>query len=181
MKVQAGAIEGTLIITPDIFEDERGFFLESYNRDKFAQFGIDIHFAQDNHSKSVRNTLRGLHYQTHPGQAKLVRVVHGAIWDVAVDIRPGSPTLGKWFGLELSAKNKQMFFIPVGLAHGFCVTSETAEVLYKVGSVYNPQTEAGLMWNDPDIGIEWPVAEPVLSNRDMNNPGFKEYKKGLKK
>ncbi|OHD53331.1 MAG: dTDP-4-dehydrorhamnose 3,5-epimerase [Spirochaetes bacterium GWF1_49_6] len=181
MKVQAGAIEGTLIITPDIFEDERGFFLESYNRDKFAQFGIDIQFPQDNHSKSVRNTLRGLHYQTHPGQAKLVRVIHGAIWDVAVDIRPGSPTLGKWFGLELSAKNKQMFFIPAGFAHGFCVTSETAEVLYKVSSVYNPQTEAGLMWNDPDIGIEWPSAEPVLSNRDMNNPSFKEYKKGLKK
>jgi len=181
MKVQAGTLDGILIITPDVYEDERGFFLESYNHDKFAQFGINLQFQQDNHSKSVRNTLRGLHYQTHPGQAKLIRAVHGAIWDVAVDIRPGSPTLGKWFGMELSAKNKQMLFIPVGFAHGFCVTSETAEVLYKVSSVYNAQTEAGIMWNDPDIGIEWPVPEPVLSNRDQGNPSLKQYLKGLKK
>ncbi|OHD53712.1 MAG: dTDP-4-dehydrorhamnose 3,5-epimerase [Spirochaetes bacterium GWF1_51_8] len=181
MKVQAAPLEGLLIVEPDVFQDERGFFLESYNKDKFSQFGIDLDFTQDNHSKSVKNTLRGLHFQTSPGQAKLVRAVQGAIWDVAVDIRPGSPTLGKWFGIELSAKNKVMFFVPVGFAHGFCVLSETAEVLYKVSSVYNPQTEAGIMWNDPQIGVEWPVPEPVLSNRDQNNPSLKEYLKSIKK
>lgn len=172
-------IEGLLVIEPDVFGDNRGFFLESYNKDKFHEIGISDDFLQDNHSKSVKNTLRGLHFQTSPGQVKLVRCVVGKIWDVVVDIRPESSTFGKWIGVELSKDNKKIFYVPVGFAHGFVVLSESAEVLYKVSSVYNPKTEAGIAWDDPDLMIDWKTDSPVLSERDKNNQSFAEYKKTL--
>lgn len=172
-------IEGLLVIEPDVFGDNRGFFLESYNKDKFHEIGISDDFLQDNHSKSVKNTLRGLHFQTSPGQVKLVRCVVGKIWDVVVDVRPESSTFGKWIGVELSKDNKKIFYVPVGFAHGFVVLSESAEVLYKVSSVYNPKTEAGIAWDDPDLMIDWKTDSPVLSERDKNNQSFAEYKKTL--
>lgn len=175
-------IEGLVLVTPDVFGDARGFFFESYNYDKFRGIGIDTVFVQDNHSASVKDTLRGLHFQTAPGQAKLLRVLRGNIWDVAVDMRPGSPTLGKWVGVELSEENRKMFYIPVGFAHGFCVLSDYAEVAYKCSSVYNKDTETGVAWDDPDIAVAWPVKTPVLSERDKTNQSFKAYlaKAGVK-
>ena len=164
---------------PRVFKDARGFFFESYNRDAFVAAGIDIPFVQDNHSRSSQGTLRGLHFQTSPGQAKLVRCTLGAIWDVAVDIRPGSSTFGKHFGIELRPEDGTMLFVPVGFAHGFVVLSEFAEVQYKCSAVYNPKTEAGIMWNDPDLAVQWPLngIEPLLSDRDKGNQTFAEWKK----
>ena len=175
MKVDSYEIEGLKLITPDVFADERGWFYESYNIDKFKALGIDTLFTQDNHSRSVQNTLRGLHFQTVPGQAKLVRCTLGRIWDVAVDIRKGSPTFGKWQAVELDDQARQMLLIPVGFAHGFCVLSETAEVQYKCSTVYNGATESGIAWDDPDLAVKWPVPEPVLSKRDLGNQSFKAY------
>lgn len=176
MKVETFAIEGLKLIHPDVFPDDRGWFYESYNIDKFKALGIDTLFAQDNHSRSSKNTLRGLHFQTAPGQAKLVRCTLGRIWDVAVDIRPGSPTLGQWQAVELDDQTRSMFLIPIGFAHGFCVLSEMAEVQYKCSSVYNGATEAGIAWDDPQLAVKWPVAEPLLSKRDLGNQSFAEYK-----
>ena len=170
MKVITTSLEGLRIIEPRVFTDQRGFFYESYNENKFIENGIDVRFVQDNHSKSSINTIRGLHYQINPGQGKLVRVVAGEIFDVAVDIRQGSPTFGKWFGCHISAENTRQLYIPVGFAHGFCVTSDVAEVLYKCTEFYSPQNERGIAWNDPAIGIDWPTTEPVLSERDQNHP-----------
>ena len=175
MKVIDTTIPDLKIIELKVFGDERGWFTESWNEEKFKAMGLDYHFAQDNHSQSVKNTLRGLHFQTSPGQAKLVRCIQGEIWDVAVDIRPESPTFKKWFGLNLSADNHKMLMIPVGFAHGFCVLSETAEVVYKCSSVYNGETEAGFAWDDSEIGIEWPMGEPLLSERDMKPISFQAY------
>jgi dTDP-4-dehydrorhamnose 3,5-epimerase len=167
MQVETTELPGVLILKPRVFEDARGFFLESYNRETLRSHGIDTVFVQDNHSRSARGTLRGLHYQLPPaGQVKLVRVVRGAIWDVAVDIRVGSPTFGRWVGAELSAENFRQLYIPVGFAHGFCVLSEEAEVLYKASHVYSPAFEQGIVWNDADLQIAWPLAEPLLSERD---------------
>lgn len=163
-------IPDVILIEPRVFADERGFFLESYHRDKFAALGIDCPFTQDNHSQSVRGTLRGLHFQSAPGQAKLVRVVRGQIWDVAVDIRPGSPTFGRWVAAELSETNKRMLFVPVGFAHGFVVQSDVADVLYKCSHVYVAETEAGIAWDDPDVAVPWPIDTPLLSARDLANP-----------
>lgn len=163
-------IPDVILIEPKVFADERGFFLESYHRDRFAAAGIDCQFVQDNHSQSVRGTLRGLHYQSAPGQAKLVRVVRGRIWDVAVDIRPGSSTFGRWVAAELSEDNKRMLYVPVGFAHGFVVQSDAADVLYKCSHVYVPETEAGIAWDDPDVAVPWPEAAPLLSVRDLANP-----------
>ena len=181
MQVQNFSIQGLMLVTPDVYGDNRGFFMESYNVEKFKDIGIKCEFVQDNHSRSIKNTLRGLHFQTDPGQAKLVRCVRGNVWDVAVDIRPDSPTFGKWQAVELSEENKQMFFIPAGFAHGFCVLSEEADFLYKVSSVYNAQTEAGIAWNDPDLDVKWPVSTPNLSQRDVGNQSFADYKKKLGK
>lgn len=177
MRLEQTPLEGLVLIHPAVFPDDRGWFYESYNSEKFAALGIHTPFVQDNHSKSVQGTLRGLHFQTEPGQAKLVRCTQGRIWDVAVDIRPQSPTFGKWHAVELNDENKAMFLIPVGFAHGFCVLSETAEVQYKCSSVYNGATEAGIAWDDPDFAVDWPVKNPLLSKRDLGNQSFAEYRR----
>jgi len=175
MDVETTAIDGLLIVTPKVFSDHRGFFFESYNEERFGDAGIDLHWMQDNHVKSTKNTLRGLHFQRGKGQAKLVRCVRGRVWDVAVDIRSGSPTLGRWHAVELTEDNKKMFFIPVGFAHGYAVLSDEAEALYKCGSVYDPELEDEILWNDPDIAVDWPVDSPILSERDKNAQTFKQY------
>ena len=156
------------MIEPQVFPDERGFFLESYNKRKFQEVGIEADFVQDNHSKSCRGTLRGLHYQIQQPQAKLVRVIAGEVFDVAVDIRKGSSTFGQWVGDYLSAENKRLLWVPAGFAHGFYVTSPEAEVLYKASDFYAPQSERCVLWNDPAIGIEWPLHGdlPLLSPKD---------------
>jgi len=172
MLVTPSRIPEVLIIEPRVFEDERGFFFESYNFEIYQKSGILSVFVQDNHSRSVRNTLRGLHYQINPGQDKLVRVISGEVYDVAVDIRFGSPTFGKWVGSYLSAANKKQMFIPKGFAHGFCVTSEVAEFEYKCSEFYSPQDERGILWNDPGLAIDWPVDRPILSQKDTQNKSF---------
>ena len=166
-------LAGVLVLEPKVFGDARGFFFESFNARDFAQAtGLDVQFVQDNHSKSAKGVLRGLHYQTQHAQGKLVRVTQGAVFDVAVDIRQGSPSFGKWFGLELSAENKKQLWIPAGLAHGFLVTSESAEFLYKTTDYYHPEFECSILWSDPAIGIEWPLrlieGVPLLSDKDLN-------------
>lgn len=166
MKVEQTKLEGVLLVTPAVFGDERGFFMETYNRDKAVELGLPSEFVQDNHSKSSYGVLRGLHFQTPQWQGKLVRTVQGEIFDVAVDVRDGSPTFGEWVGYYLNAENKQQLYVPEGFAHGFCVTSETAEVVYKCTSLYAPEQEGSLLWNDPEIGIEWPVESPNLSAKD---------------
>ena len=166
-----------LVIKPKIFTDERGFFMETYKKSDFVNAGIDVDFVQDNHSRSVKGVLRGLHYQLEPkAQGKLVRCIRGRIFDVAVDIRKRSPTFGKWVGVELSEENRLMLWIPKGFAHGFLVLSEEAEIIYKVsGSEYSPEHERSIRWNDPYIGIEWPIKkEPILSKRDKNAPLLKD-------
>ena len=151
-----GGIKGLCLITPTVHGDHRGYFMESYNARDFADAGIDIHFVQDNQSMSVKGVLRGLHFQKQYPQAKLVRVIRGTVFDVAVDLRPGSESRGKWFGAELSADNKKMFLIPPGFAHGFLVLSDEAEFCYKVDDYWHPNDEDGIIWNDPTIGIVWP-------------------------
>jgi dTDP-4-dehydrorhamnose 3,5-epimerase len=164
---------GTVLIEPRVFGDERGFFQETYRRREYADLGIDVEFVQDNHSRSRRGVLRGMHFQ--PGQAKLVRVVRGAILDVVVDIRPDSPTFGRWEGYELSDENHHQFFVPDGFAHGFVVTSEVADVVYKVSTYYDPAAESGFRFDDPQVGIEWPAdVELVPSERDRQAPSFAE-------
>jgi dTDP-4-dehydrorhamnose 3,5-epimerase len=167
-------IPGLVLIEPRVFEDERGFFMETYKMPDFAAAGIKADFVQENHSRSRKRVLRGLHYQNPPfAQAKLLRVVRGEVFDVAVDIRKGSPTWGKWVGVVLSEKNRDMLYVPAGLAHGFCVLSEIAEVIYKTTNVYSPESEAGIIWNDKDLNIDWPVKEPIVSERDENWPALK--------
>ncbi len=167
MKFVPTTLPGVLVIEPDVYRDPRGFFLETYATDKYRTGGIDVAFVQDNHSRSVRNTLRGLHAQVTRPQAKLLRVVVGEIFDVAVDIRRGSPTFSRSFGVHLSAENFRQIYIPCGFAHGFCVTSDIAEVEYKCSDRYFPEDEITVQWNDPAIGVRWPVAEPLLSTRDL--------------
>ncbi|VWX53215.1 dTDP-4-dehydrorhamnose 3,5-epimerase [Novosphingobium sp. 9U] len=161
-------IEGLLIIEPQVFGDERGFFLESWNRATFARLGLAWNFVQDNHSRSAKGVLRGLHYQQPNPQGKLVRVVSGKAWDVAVDLRPGSSTYGQWAGVELSAKNKRMFWVPPGFAHGFVSLEDDTDFLYKCTVSYDPANEHTLAWNDPSIGINWPLEgiDPQLSAKD---------------
>jgi dTDP-4-dehydrorhamnose 3,5-epimerase len=168
MLIHTTAIPDVIIIEPKVFGDERGFFFESFNAKNFTeQTGIKADFVQDNHSKSAQGVLRGLHYQIQQPQGKLVRVVSGEVFDVAVDIRKKSPTFGKWVGAILSADNKRQLWIPPGFAHGFLVTSESAEFLYKTTDYYAPEYERSILWNDPAIGIEWPISdEPLLSNKD---------------
>jgi dTDP-4-dehydrorhamnose 3,5-epimerase len=174
-QVTTTPIDGVLILEPKVFGDARGFFFESFNARDFAQAtGLERTFVQDNHSKSSQGVLRGLHYQVQHAQGKLVRVTHGSVFDVAVDIRRGSPTYGQWFGLELSAENKRQLWVPEGLAHGFLVTSESAEFLYKTTDYYHPEFERSLLWSDPAVGVEWPLhllsAPPLLAVKDANAP-----------
>jgi len=174
-KFQRLDMPDVILIEPTVFVDKRGFFMESYKYSEFAKFGIKEKFVQDNHSRSTRGVLRGLHYQKNPkAQAKLVRVTRGEVFDVAVDIRRGSPTYGRWVGVLLSEENKKMLYVPVGFAHGFCVLSEEAEVLYKTTEEYAPEYERGIIWNDPDIGIKWPIEEPILSPKDAALPRLKD-------
>ena len=176
--VESCEIEGLKVITPSVFGDERGYFMETYQQKEFAEAGIDRVFVQDNQSASVRGVLRGLHFQINHPQAKLVRVVRGEVFDVAVDIRKGSATYGKWYGVRLSEENKKQFYIPEGFAHGFLVLSERAEFCYKCTDFYHPGDEGGIMWNDPDIGVEWPIPEGMelnLSEKDQKWGSFKEY------
>lgn len=175
MRVTPTAIPDVLIIEPKVFGDTRGFFYESYNQKAFQQAtGLDVAFMQDNHSRSGRNVLRGLHYQIQQPQGKLVRVVQGAVFDVAVDLRKSSPTFSRWVGVELSEQNTRQMWVPPGFAHGFLVLSETADFLYKTTDYYSPQHERSILWNDPDIGIEWPeVGNPSLSEKDQNAKRFK--------
>lgn len=170
-------IEGVYIIEPKVFGDDRGCFMETYKESDFVAAGLDYKFVQDNQSKSRKGVLRGLHYQLHYPQAKLVRVISGEVFDVAVDLRKDSPTYGKWVGVILSAENKKMFMIPRGFAHGFVVLSETAEFVYKCDELYHPEDEGGIMWNDPEVGIVWPYkGEPLLSEKDKVHPSLKESK-----
>ncbi len=176
-KFQRLEIPELILIDPQVFYDERGFFLEAYKYSEFSSFGIPDRFLQDNHSYSKHKVLRGLHYQNPPkAQGKLIRVISGEIFDVAVDIRKGSPTYGKWVGVVLSSENKRMLYIPPGFAHGFLVLSERAEVLYKTTEEYSPEYEAGIIWNDPEIGIEWPIKDPILSPKDQSWPRLREAK-----
>ena len=176
MKITPTAIPGVLILEPKVFGDERGFFLESYNQKAFnAAVGIEVNFVQDNHSRSAKGVLRGLHYQREPhAQGKLVRVTMGAVFDVAVDIRPGSLTYGKWVGVELSGQNHKQMWMPPGIAHGFLVTSDSADFLYKTTDYYAPQSEGCIRWDDPRLAIHWPLngSAPALSAKDAAAPGL---------
>ena len=178
--VETCEIEGLKIITPAVFGDARGYFMETYQQQEFAQAGITETFVQDNQSSSRRGVLRGLHFQINYPQDKLVRVVNGTVYDVAVDLRKGSPTFGQWKGVLLSAENKKQFFIPKNFAHGFLVLSDVAEFCYKCTDFYHPNDEGGLLWNDPDIGVKWPLedgVELILSEKDQKWPGIEQYRR----
>lgn len=183
IKVETCEIEGLKVITPTVFGDERGYFMETYNYNDFAEAGIDVQFVQDNQSASKKGVLRGLHFQINYPQDKLVRVVNGEVFDVAVDLREDSKTFGKWFGVKLSAENKKQFFIPKNFAHGFIVLSDYAEFAYKCTDFYHPNDEGGLLWSDPEIGVEWPmpdgmsIGDLILSDKDRKWPGISGYKK----
>ena len=166
MKVHETPLPGVLLIEPRVFRDERGFFLESYNEVRFREHGLPTEFRQDNHSRSARNVLRGLHYQLDNPQGKLVTAVRGEIFDVAVDIRTGSPTFGKWFGARLHEDAPRYLWIPPGFAHGFCVLSDVADVVYKCTNVYHQSDDHGVLWSDPTIAIDWPVTDPIVSAKD---------------
>ncbi|UJA21584.1 dTDP-4-dehydrorhamnose 3,5-epimerase [Thermoleophilia bacterium SCSIO 60948] len=171
-------LDGVVLLEPTAHGDERGFLVESYRSDHWREAGIDVEFVQDNHSRSAPGILRGLHFQ--PGQAKLVRCARGEIFDVAVDLRSGSPTFGEWEGHTLSDGNHRQFFVPAGFAHGFCVTGdEPADVAYKLSCLYDPETEAGIAWDDPDVGVDWPLADPQVSARDAAAPKLAEVRDRL--
>jgi dTDP-4-dehydrorhamnose 3,5-epimerase len=176
MTIIPTSLKGLLIIEPNVFEDKRGYFFETYHQERFQSAGLDANFVQDNLSFSKKCSLRGLHFQiTHP-QAKLVQAVTGKIFDVAVDIRPESPTFGKWSGALLSSENKRQLFVPGGFAHGFCVLSESAHVAYKCSDYYSPEDEGGILWSDPAIAIDWPVKDPTLSEKDRQYPCLKDLR-----
>ncbi len=171
-------LEGVILVEPKVFGDERGFFLETYKASDFKANGIDVDFNQDNHSKSTKRVLRGLHFQKPPkSQAKIVRCIQGKIFDVAVDIRPGSKNFKKWVGYELSGENKAMLYIPAGFAHGFIVLSDTAEVVYKASGEYSPEHDTGIRWDDPQISIDWKIKTPLISEKDKNLPLLKDIQK----
>lgn len=167
-------LEGLVLIEPVVHGDERGFMLESFRRDAWAALGVEVEFVQHNHSRSAKGTLRGIHFQTSPGQAKLIRCPRGEIVDVAVDLRRGSPTYGQWEAHVLDDVKHRQLFVPVGFGHGFAVRSDVADVAYLVSSLYDPATEAGIAWDDPEVGVEWRVAEPLLSERDTSAPKLAE-------
>ena len=166
LRIESRHLNDIAVIVSDVFEDERGFFMETYRADQFRELGLPANFEQDNHSRSVKDVVRGLHFQWQPPMGKLMRVTLGAAFLVAVDIRKGSPTLGQWFGLEVSAANKKQVWAPAGFARGFCVLSDYAEIQYKCTGTYNNKAESGILWNDPAIGIAWPARHPILSAKD---------------
>ncbi len=166
IKIEKTPIKDLIVVIPEFFEDKRGFFMETYRADQFKELGLPVDFVQDNHSRSAKGVLRGLHFQWNPPMGKLMRVTYGSAYLIAVDIRKGSPTLGKWYGIEVSAENKKQVWAPAGFARGFCVLSDFAEIQYKCTGIYSNKAESGILWNDPAIGIEWPVKNPVLSEKD---------------
>lgn len=170
MEVIETALPGVLLIAPRVFGDARGFFLETFHAGRYGEAGIPGPFLQDNWSHSIRGTLRGMHFQEPHAQGKLVQVVHGAVFDVAADVRRGSPTFGRWVGYELSAENKRQMWVPPGFAHGFVVTSEVCDFLYKCTTAYRPEAERAVAWNDPDLAIDWPITAPILSPKDATAP-----------
>ncbi|HET9164258.1 MAG TPA: dTDP-4-dehydrorhamnose 3,5-epimerase [Solirubrobacterales bacterium] len=167
-------LDGVVLLEPEVHGDARGFMVETYRRDAWAEHGVEVEFVQHNHSRSSRGTLRGIHFQTEPGQAKLVRCARGRIFDVAVDLRTGSATYGQWEGHELDDEAHRQLFVPAGFGHGFAVLSDVADVAYLLSSPYDPATEAGIAWDDPDVGVEWPVEDPLLSERDKSAPSLAE-------
>lgn len=180
MKVIKTKLPGVVIIEPAVYGDERGFFLESYQKERYQEAGIPLEFVQDNHSRSSQNVLRGLHFQISKPQGKLVRVTDGEVYDVAVDINSDSATFGEYVGVVLSGVNHKQLYVPPGYAHGFCVISETADFQYKCTDYYDPADEGGIIWNDPDVNIDWPISEPNLSEKDKVNQTLKAYAEGLK-
>jgi len=182
MKITKTDIEGLLVVELDVYGDSRGFFVERFNKEKFSELGLPTEFDQDNHSRSAPSVLRGLHYQATPAQGKLVGCANGRIWDVAVDVRPDSPTFGQNFGLELSDENGKLLWMPPGFAHGFCVLGDKpADVFYKVTSVYNPKGESSIAWDDAELNVPWPFDQmegdsPTVSDRDKQAPSFADYK-----
>ena len=176
MKVRHLELDGLLVFEPVVHADDRGHFFESYHAEKMRQLGLEVAFVQDNHSRSDRHVVRGLHAQRSHPQGKLVRVVLGEVWDVAVDLRPDSPTFGQWEGITLSADNKLSLWIPPGFAHGFCVLSEVAELTYKCTALYDAEDEIGIRWDDPDLAIDWPTDSPVLSEKDRALPSLAELR-----
>jgi len=172
-------LDGLVLIEAEAFSDERGFLVETFRQDRLKELGIDSRFVQDNHSRSLKGTLRGIHFQTEPGQAKLVRCPRGRILDVAVDLRKDSPTFAEWEAYELSDENHRQLFVPVGFGHAFLVLSDEADVVYRLSSYYDRETEAGIAWDDPDVGIEWPATGYVISDRDRNSPTLAEVKDSL--
>lgn len=181
MEIIKTKIPGLLIIKPVVFEDDRGYFFESFNNKKFQDAGVDVHFLQDNESKSQKGVLRGLHFQNPPyAQGKLVRVMRGSVLDVAVDIREGSPTYGQWESIVLSGENKIMYWIPAGMAHGFATLEDNTIFFYKCTNIYNKESEGSIRWDDPDFGIEWGIENPILSEKDKISPLFKDFKTNFK-
>jgi dTDP-4-dehydrorhamnose 3,5-epimerase len=174
MQVRETPLSGLVVIEPAVHRDSRGYFVETWHAARYEQAGLPATFVQDNQSRSLHGTLRGLHWQWRRPQGKLVRVIEGAVFDVGVDLRPESASFGKWFGLVLSAENFLQCYLPPGIAHGFCVTSEVAQIEYKCTDYYDPEGERGLIWNDPDVAIEWPLANPLLSDRDRTHPTLRE-------
>jgi dTDP-4-dehydrorhamnose 3,5-epimerase len=179
MKVVNTPLPGVVVLEPDLYGDNRGFFLETYREDTLREFGISDRFVQDNQSRSTRGVLRGLHYQLVKPQGKLVRVARGAVFDVAVDVRRGSPAYGQWFGATLDDENMRMMYIPAGIAHGFLVLTDTADFIYKCTDFYDPHSEQGILWNDPAIGIKWPITDVQLSEKDSNNPVLQKQPEDL--
>lgn len=167
-------IEGPVLVEPDVFGDDRGFFVETFSLEGWRDLGVDESFVQHNHSRSGKGILRGMHFQTSPGQAKLVRCARGEIFDVVVDMRPDSPTFGEWEGFHLDDEKHRQILVPVGFGHGFCVLSDVADVTYLVSNYYDPATEAGFKWDDTEVGIEWPIRDPLVSERDRSAPSFGE-------
>ena len=176
MNVIETSLPGVLVIEPKVYADERGFFMETYHAVQFRAHGIDVAFVQDNHSRSLRGVLRGLHYQEPNPQGKLVRCTRGALYDVAVDIRAGSPQFGKWTATELTEENRRMMWVPPGFAHGFCALSEIADLVYKCTALYDAANDRSILWSDPDLGITWPIAKPALSPKDAAAPRLKDAK-----
>ena len=167
-KIEVTHLKDVVVLVPDVFQDSRGFFMETFREDQFQAHGLPTHFVQDNHSRSVKGVVRGLHFQWDPPMGKLMRVPLGRAFLVAVDIRKGSPTLGKWAGVEASAENRRQVWAPAGFARGFCVLSDVAEIQYKCTGIYNNKAESGILWNDPEIGVDWPLSDALLSDKDRN-------------
>jgi len=175
IKKESEHLNGIVVIVPEVFQDDRGFFSEVYRKDQFEELGLSIEFVQDNHSRSTKNVLRGLHFQWDPPMGKIMRVTLGSAYLVAVDIRKGSPTLGEWFGMEISSENKKQIWAPAGFARGFCVLSDFAEIQYKCSGVYSNKAESGIFWNDPALGIKWPCTDPIISVKDEKAQTLDEW------